>query len=347
MVSRVLPLGQPPIIGYNYLSFPLSIMTNHEEYLPWFYSNYIQLCCSADFLEQGTMNFDFYNYDFTVHPLPWLDIQRISRELIFASYSDIKKFLMDSLDRGCYIYLFLDEFHLSHKTMHLSKHFYHDNFIYGYNDKEKMFNTVGFDKTRLFTNTLMPFSELDASFNGVEMIKDELNYIHLFRFNSNGQYDFDINLVIGLLQDFLQARNTSEHFSLFKNPNKQAYGMDVYRCIIEYFENLTAGNITCDVRPFHILWEHKKCMMAKLIYMENRYQSNDLQLIRQSYEEIEKASLVIRNVIIKYYATRNEKLILNNIEAIHKLMNRERELFSQLVDLLELVAQAPHSVERR
>ncbi len=339
MAATILPLSDPPIIGYNYLAYPLSIMANHDEYLPWFHSNYIQLCCSADFLEQGTMHFDFYNYDFTVHPLPWLDIQRISRNLLSASYTHILHFLKDSLDRGLYVYLFLDEYYLSNKASYRSNHFYHDNFIFGYDDGDNILHTAGFDKTGIYKNYRMPFVELEGAYNHVEIIKDELDYVHLFQFKTSGQYDFDVKLVIRLLKEFIDSDNTSNHFSIFKNPKNQVYGIKVYHYMIEYLESLLVRKISYDIRPFHILWEHKKCMKARIKFIEDRYELQEMNIFYRLYEEIEQLADVIRITMIKFDITKNQQFILNNIGRIREMMQKEREVLGDLLNVLEKTHQ--------
>ncbi|MFC5468966.1 hypothetical protein ACFPPD_09545 [Cohnella suwonensis] len=335
MAARIVPLAEPPINGYHYLAFPLSVMAGHEEILPWFHSNFIQLCCAADFLEQGTLHFDFYNYDFTVYPLPWLDAQRISRSMISAAYPRVHEFLISSLDRGLAVYLFLNEYYLPHKRAYLEQTFYHDNFIYGYDDENERLYTVGYDKSGSYKKSAISYEELNDAYDRMEMVKDELNYVHLFRFDAGGEYEFDLRLVIDLLKEYLQGSDTSRHFGIFRNPKKQVYGIKVYDCLTQYMQYLLRGRISFDIRPFHLSWEHKKCMRSRIGYMADTFGWTGMEPFRQAYEEMENAALVARNMMLKYELTGNPRHLLNNIDRIGALKEKESKVVNDLIAALE------------
>ena len=43
MKRKILPTRQPPLMGYLFYMYPMSILANSDRYLPWFYSHFIQL----------------------------------------------------------------------------------------------------------------------------------------------------------------------------------------------------------------------------------------------------------------------------------------------------------------
>ena len=56
-MEKELILSNSPIKGYTIHAYPLSIALNEEKCKPWFYSNYIQLVCDPDYIE------NFYDFN--------------------------------------------------------------------------------------------------------------------------------------------------------------------------------------------------------------------------------------------------------------------------------------------
>ncbi|UJF35524.1 hypothetical protein [Paenibacillus hexagrammi] len=86
-----------------------------------------------------------------------------------------------------------------------------------------------------------------------------------------------------------------------------------------------------DPRAFHVLWNHKNIMLLRLSYLaENDYiaPSNDL---KNKYVEIEKQSLVSRNLFLRYFIEGRNDSIIRIMEKLRFIEQEERETLEKLL----------------
>ncbi len=60
-MRRLLPLSTPPLMGYLHHAFPLSILAGKRPFLPWLYSQYIQLSCPGHYDFERAVKHRFEN----------------------------------------------------------------------------------------------------------------------------------------------------------------------------------------------------------------------------------------------------------------------------------------------
>ena len=116
-MKKTLPIATPPVIGYLHHAYPLSILANWTAYLPWFYSNYIQLYCPQNLQNlrrNRTLKFNFYRRpDQRFSISPYLKVQFLDRDLIYNSSKDIVPFIVACIDKGYYVQPTVNEWFLS------------------------------------------------------------------------------------------------------------------------------------------------------------------------------------------------------------------------------------------
>ncbi|MDP4147672.1 MAG: hypothetical protein Q8936_24925, partial [Bacillota bacterium] len=286
--SKVLPFSIPPIIGYQMHAFPLTVVLDNEECLPWFYSNYIQLFCKEQFT--GTF-FDFFNLNtgewlnFCYPGSPHVIYNAVDPVVLYTGGVNVTEFLMNYIDRGYYICIFLDEFHIPGKRPYQKSRFNHDSLIFGYDSKEGYFHTAGFDNTGAYTRSILSFEDFEKAHLSSDI---ETCLIVLFKKNTDIKYEFDLKLVTEMLEDYVKSRNSSERLRMLRNPEKDiVYGIGIYKQLIKYIEVLAETDIEFDhIKPFHILWEHKKCMLLRLKYIEEKCKITSIAEYYSSYEKI-------------------------------------------------------------
>ena len=109
--------------------------------------------------------------------------------------------------------------------------------------------------------------------------------IGLLKYDNNRRYEFDLNLVLEQIRDYIESNNTSEKFRMLDAPEDGIYGIETYcyliHCLLEQRNNF-------DLRLLHILWEHKKCMLNRLIYMENKGYLDPSENLSVAYNKIGK-----------------------------------------------------------
>src|SRR5699024_618791 len=107
-------------------------------------------------------------------------------------------------------------------------------------------------------------------------------------------------------------------------------GINTYELLGKYY---SYGRKYYDIRPLHILYEHKKCMVMRLEYMRNLFNDETFNNIIEGYQEIQKMCLLAKRLLIKYMYTSNWINDINKlIESIYKM---EQQQLYKLIKNLE------------
>ncbi len=337
MNRKKLPISIPPIIGYVIHAFPLSIILNYNKCLPWFFSNYIQLSCNTQFKNNF---FDFFALCPALEGIPWIDsiypgIPWINRHSIdghtfIECNLDINKIIINSLSRNNYIVCHLDEFFVPNSSSYQNGHFFHENLIYGYDMDKMTYDILGFDKHRKFAHNKISFQAFKQA--------SENHDIKFLRINDEFSFELDLKFIRDLLLDYLYSENSSDRLRMIKNPTKNCvYGMSVYKELIQYFTLLSEDSVDFDIRPLHILWEHKKCMRLRIEFISKNYESAaaGLEETFNEYSILEQRCLSIRNLLIKYLIRKHPANIEKIISSLNYISNVEQKTVRNFIAKIE------------
>jgi len=341
MDAKVLPFKNSPVIGLLGHAYVLGILSNYEECLPWFYNNYIQLYFSRRYLEErGEFWLDFFPDLMVIfEDVPWLEYHRMDKETIFNNNIDLNKFIIDYINRGYYFFTCADEFFIPGKVAYNRLHFTHDIMVYGYNLEKKTYNIAGFGTHYMYKASEVSFEEFNLAFNNavskknlislLKKVEDFNKYKYDFRI---GKYDFDIKLVVEMLSDYLYSRNSTERLGIYRNPDDDFFGMKIYEYLKMYLERLLDNKVRFDIKPIHILWEHKKCMLLRIKYMREKGFLNSSSVAYEGYMKIEKEVLMLRNAILKYQLSGSKDIIEKIIPSIRDIAAEENRVLEDLIN---------------
>lgn len=330
-----LPIAKSPIVGLQYLAYPLSIILNYEECYPWFYSNYIQLRWSRDLKNHLTFYFPGTEKIPEMLLNPWLDGQIMQKGTLESNDIDSIRLFIKSIDEGYYIYSWFDEFYVPKRLSYKKNHFIHDFMITGYNTDEKVFYLLGYSDRSLLETTKIKFEQLqEAMFSHNEKSGSWLhNEVTLLKKSDDCDYKFDLNHVCSSLEDYLLETDTSKNYSMFVRPNSELiYGMSVYEYLKKYFILLADKKITFSLNMIHILYEHKKCMSMRLEYMERTCGIKDIDSIKSAFADIENIALDARNLQIKYMMDYNPSTLLKINEKLNEMEPLEKQTIERLLE---------------
>lgn len=319
-----LPMAESPIVGLQFIAYSLGIILNDKESLPWYYSNYIQLATGNTF--RSTMTF----YPSWFNTNPFLDVQAFKKEVMKYGNINIHSFIKDCIDHQTYFYSSFDEFYVPHRNYYGNRHFCHDFLIHGYDAAQQEYILLGFNENHFYESTKISFSQFEeAFFSETAMIE----YVHLLKRKEGYKYDFDLPFVYEMLEDYYYSRNTSERYSKCSDVlTDRLWGLEVYKGLSGYFNSLINENARYDIRPLHILYEHKKCMVSRLKYMNDNGYINDYSYLYDNYINIENKTLVMRNLQLKYSATRDKQYLNNIIDILVEIEQKEKELLEIFLD---------------
>ena len=336
-MKKNLPITIPPVTGYLHHAYPLSILANWTAYLPWFYSNYIQLYCPQNLQNlrrNRTLKFNFYRRpDQRFSFSPYLKVQFLDRNLIFKSPTDIVPFITACIDKGYYVQPTVDEYFLPDSAAYQTRHFMHETLIHGYDNQ--IFIGIGYNKQGGYAAYHIAFSELEQAILHADLTGHyDSDGLRLFKYALHAKYDFDIHLVREQLSDLLHARNSSERFRMVANPSDGAYGLATYPCLKSYIESFLHPPFSFDIRPAHILWEHKKCMVDRLKYMEVQGYLKSEYGFSAEYDELMRNTGIVRLMLLKFKITRSPDLIHRVLSRLDNIAEKEKSLLQNLLSKL-------------
>lgn len=326
MGKNVMPYVIPIVKGYQNIAFPLSVSFLNEGFVPWFYSNFIQIRCRKHFQKpfgssDQQLRLNFYGHTY-LHKYPNLDICAMNPDLYRAFSFSIIDFLMKNIDAGFYVKTNWDEFYIRDRLCFQKEHFDHDVLVYGYDAEEETVYTLGYNKNSQYETSKVSFRDFEQAHAAGG------NYTICFRNKRNWSSAFDLESAVELLRQYVQSENTAK---IQNNPDESTafiYGLRVYECLSAYVEAVSNRCMRYDQRAFYSLWEHKKCMLSRLEYMSSLGYADPSCLLQ--YADIEQKSRLLLNMFMKAEFMES----IDHLESIN-LINRIRKEIARLANMEE------------
>lgn len=323
MQENKLHLELPPIIGYLHHAYHLSIAQEHPDFQDWFNCNYIQM---KYYSARGWLN--FYSLDILYNYYPLLDLEVLSNRTIKSCKIDIIEFIVNCIDNGYYVWLYLDEYYDPGKKNYKEVHHKHEYLLYGYNDKSEL-HTVGFNNQSVYAFYEIGFDNFLTAYNSIE----ENFEIKMLRPNIKNSYEFDVFNTKDILDDYINSRDTSIRNRMFGTTSSDiVYGLDIYKHMRINLEDPKNSNLRYDIRPLHIMWEHKKCMTSRIKFLYEKNHINNYKFLYSEYEKIEERVLSLRNLQLKFIVTGKEDLIKKLTNSFDEIRKQEKKILIELME---------------
>ncbi|MBN2531402.1 MAG: hypothetical protein JXB88_00850 [Spirochaetales bacterium] len=333
-----LPIRIPPVTGLHFHAFQLSVVFSYENFIPWFYSHYIQVFGIEN--PDGVPWYNFVSYNAWENGIPcFLQVHKINRDVVLANNINIVEFVKNYIERGWYTYIGIDDFYIPFRSSYQKNRQPHDIFLYGYDTEKKSFNTAGFNEEEVFSFNQLSFDDFEkAYYYDISNVDKDLfecfDFVTLLKPIKDAKFDFDVTLTKELLNDYIHSIDTTEKLRIVRTPKQNyIYGMKTYLILKKYFQSMLNTGLELDIRPVHLFWEHKKCMLLRIKYMnENGFIK--LPGLYNDYMEIEQKALGMRNLMLKYEVSNDSRCIMKIINTLDEIEKKELPLLSNLLEEL-------------
>lgn len=335
-MKKELPIQMPISKCYQFSAYPLSIIANYDKSRGWIFTNYIQTCIHENFLT-APVPFKFYEFDYTLNP--WLKVNRLDRSLFPLFRTSLTDFTINCLSEGKYVYLNLDEFFVPNRPAYQNYHMTHDVLVIGFDEEQKYFSILGYTEEHVFDKTTISFADFEVAYASLDQIENDCHQIYLYEYNKEGHYSFQPGLVAEAVEDYLLSRNTARKYGALAEPEHDlVFGLNTYPVLAAHVEHIAANpNDPIDIRLLHLLWEHKHFMTLRVKYMgELGCLKGDADGLHHSFEAIEKESLQARDMLIKYYFSKNKSLLQMINGKLEQVRQAESVQLQRLLDSIEI-----------
>ena len=168
----------------------------------------------------------------------------------------------------------------------------------------------------------------------------ESNRVWLVRYNREARFELDFRAALEIIEDYADSAPTPSRFaSILTFPNKVythgqpvperedlTFGVETYRCLQWWMEEVLRGRREFDIIPFHVLWEHKRIMVARLKYFEKNRYLDPSQALSSRYREIEAGAAHLRLLMIRCRMKQDGKLLARSLARVDRLREAEMEI---------------------
>ncbi|UNK18917.1 BtrH N-terminal domain-containing protein [Paenibacillus sp. N3/727] len=340
-MEKALPVTYPAIDAYNNIANVLSIIQGDHRVAEWLHSHFIQLYHDKSFEDGFTLSF---YAPYLIKTCPWLDTQIVHKRIVEKGWDDITRFLIDCIDSGCYVILIVDQFYIPNSFYYQTSHRPHELFVYGYHLGNEEFYisdnfasgkykrlACSFGDMRTAYTKLLPEMELNYNdYNGTMFVLSKKELAE--------PIPFHLQLVVHQLEDYLHAKDSSASdqtlYAHYK-PNR-SYGLQCYSNLIKYVGHVCDCQEYLDIRPFHVIYLHKKQMCSRIEFMQTKVDLLSGEDLKSHFSELEKTSLITRNLVMKYNFSNDPSLKTGIIDQLETIVSIEKLIVPQLIEQIKL-----------
>lgn len=337
-MKRELQIGNSPVKTFLFDAIPLSIISVKKDYLPWFYSNYIQVCCRKDILSRKELFLQFYGPD-QAFSAPYLEHQYYSWEFLRKCKIDIIDFVKSAIDNEYFYYGYVDDFYVHFRWDYQKNHVAHDIFLYGYDDEKKTLKSFGYTTERHLLECEISYDDFGKAFHSYLWSRSEypwIDRIYLFKYTDENPYELDLICIKELIEDYYFSKNTSERYRRYNNPIQDSYfGRDIYKGMDNYYQLLIEDEIGIDLRVPYLFIEHKKCMQDRLEYLEEYFKGMGFCDVKNDYTVLTKQAKILLSLSLKYQKVNDKKLFEQSKQLLWQIERAEVYALDKILKLLD------------
>ncbi len=338
-MDKILDIVFPTITTYTQHAHLLAILGIEGRAKPWIFSNYIQLYICKN-LNEGQWADFYFPMPYETRPFDlckWMRVQKNEESYVEQHYESIIEYITGLLDENYYVHMMVNYKYIS-TSVYYKKNIdrYHDVLVYGYDNSSETLYCADF----MFNATKYSFST--CSFN--DFIKaydssahiDRTTYmnhlIYSYKIRNECDYEFHVFNILYWLKQYMKGE-APEYWNGYNYCNKEKiiWGINYYEALVESISSLKY--IYIDVRYYHLLCDHKKIMVERLIFLKQYITNLDWYI--EQYKEIFTACQIVENMIIKYNLTRQIDIIYKIVERIKGIKEKEYKVLNKLIDCIE------------
>ena len=327
-----LPLATSDITGLQFHSYFLSVILNSKKNYNFVYNNYIQLLVRyknhshVDFMFESLLS----SGDLPIHKIN-----------IKGIVDNIKDLIINTLTKGFYLVINVNECYLPHRRAYNSYYRRHDIMIYGINTERNTCYTCGYDEFGHYSEIEHNISDIETAYYHLE---SDWDFEHcIFKMDESVQYNLDLekinrdiieylyhtNSYNKLIDDFYINGSIKEHILNISSIN--CYGIMVYDFLCDEINNHLKKASSIDLRSYQLLYEHK-CIIMKLITTLNS--EGHIQYNPKNYTMIVNLAQQIKIMLLKYLSTANTQICNNILARLVELKEREKKELTNVQKLL-------------
>lgn len=323
---------RPPAVGYQFYAYPAHLIFPNQISHPWFFSNFFHIRYDNKRID-SPVPYAFYFRDYSYSP--WLITNTLSKTLIQEQEVSICDLLKKSIENGRSVYIFFNEFHISHRAAYRKFDHIHDALVINYDAQKDIFDILGYDINNQWAVTSVNAKDIDLAFNSyLSREGDYFDRVLLYKFNGNADYKLDTAYVQRMFQDYYDSTNISKLYANEEPSIDWIWGYSCHDAIIGHIYQLISSLDVWDVRIPYFHSEHKHCtrLFTEFLCEKNIIRDRDLLSL------IKKANQAADRVIMLYMRSYQEDDKTMSLQLIVDLLTEikaiEKDFYPRIIEEL-------------
>jgi len=313
--------------------------------MPWILTKFIPVFCLSN--EKNELWVDYYSLDNNDKDFcPWLacNSSRIDYEMISmlldSTSTSLCDLLLKAISKGFYISIEIDDFYLSSSMSYKNFSIIHEYLLYGYDADKKIFFSAGHFNHGQFGFSNISFSDIEKGYINESTYRHyngkQQKPIRFLKFDATGLFDFNIDLVAALLNDYINGVNTQCNFNIYRNiyPHKViAYGVNRYSFIKKYYASIVNAE-ELDLRPLYSICDHCRVIYELLCFIKGCKYFVSMKTFIEEYRAICEKAQAALNIAIKCRMSNNITSLVKINALLDNVFNLEVELIKKITTQL-------------
>lgn len=335
---HILPIVYPSITTYTQHAHTMSILEAYDYTKDWIMSHYIMIFCRKKCIEKSWGDFYFpatYELRGFDH-CRYLLTQKVLMETIQHDGFDMIDFVCDSIDRGNYIHIMLDNFYIDKSQRFYQKeHKNHDTLIYGYDKNQEILYAADFaySTSQKYTFVEIKFDQFRLAQKNADLhydiTTDYLNGIFMMYKilpPEAARYDYHFYNIINQLKAYYNCTEPDDWKYIHNDDRKCCvFGLECYDALIQYLNDLRDDTPMIDIRIYTLMSDHKHLMCQRIEFLKEQKSELTpiLDPLLESYQEVDRLCGCVPFLFVKMALTKQKKYANRAIDTLQQAKELE------------------------
>lgn len=324
-----LPISQPMFYTYGFQAITTAVFDVNPTMRNWAMNSLIFLRCNPDFLVGLSSSPEVFMSRSGYNDCPYIERTTVSLKFIGSKFQDV---IHAMLDDECYVYYSnIDNSVIRKKYPYHGSLYLQSGVICGYNDDEKSYCLLSRNKNQEMEIIKIPQKWLELGRKKSEE-SGECGFLCAMR-PKTVSIELNVDEIYRNLKEYTEA--DFDKYPPF-TASAKVYGSVVHDYLGMYLNYLLEQIIPfkdVDREAFRQLWEHKKCMLERLITVEDKLKM-DHRASNQYTDVVKNASLLMKQYDT-FCKNKEYRLLLKVREQLLSMKDMEQQILRQFISDME------------
>lgn len=329
----ILNVFKPPVAYMPFETALLAISMGNASFVNWINCHFVQLGIN---MVQDSITGVVTPTLYFVDTLDEMDIYSIPSKMLgkFDRQKSFSDYINHFVERGFYIFLYVDEYYLPNYDNYQINHDMHPILIYGIKDNEVYI--ADFFRQGMYTFEKCTVKEVDAAVHFLNSNRfgreDKESDVILLK-PVVDEYVFDKSMLKTGIVSYLHSRSIEGKKQTQKY---QFYGLTNYHMLLDYFQKMKFVTDRIDYRMLSFHTTHKKLMLDKLLALQeiDIKSAKKYAELANSFKNVLRLCQLNLSLALKYNTKTNNELITRICNNIDIIRDEEKRILEDVVSLL-------------